>query len=154
MYDFRIDQPAFVQALNEYKNYIRLLEERQSDLEQIRDRMAKSCTGLATAANIQVYRKQLTEGNFAVACKNMDSLRGIMEETLHEINALLVRCEDFPTTLEVDDYAEPAPVLQSDATTRNGGTLALNYQMEWFGRIELMAHIQNSRGLTIFRIHS
>ena len=128
MYDFRIDQPAFVQALNEYENYIRLLGERQSDLEQIRDRMAKSCTGLATAANIQVYRKQLTEGNFAVACKNMDSLRGIMEETLHEINALLVRCEDFPKKITLKDrYTMMRPAL-GDNRVRNGGILSLNYE--------------------------
>ncbi len=128
MYDFRIDQPAFVQALNEYENYIRLLGERQSDLEQIKNNMARSCTGLATAKNIELYRKQLTEGNFAVACKNMDSLRGIMEETLHEINALLVRCEDFPKKITLkDQYAMMRPAV-GDNRVRNGGILSLNYE--------------------------
>ena len=127
MYDFRIDQPAFVQALNEYENYIRLLGERQSDLEQIRDRMAKSCTGLATAKNIELYRKQLTEGNFAIACSNMQRLSAIMEEELSEINALLVRCEGFASCVtDKNGYTMTRPAV-GDNRVRNGGILALEY---------------------------
>ncbi len=128
MYDFRINQPAFVQALGGYKSSITTLTTRQTELEQIKNNMARSCTGMAVAANIDLYRKQLSEGNFAIACLNMEKLSVAMEEALPEINALLVRCEDFYASLDMDNYLGPPSVISGDCSGRNGGWLALNYQ--------------------------
>ena len=124
---FRIEQPSLVQALDKYREMEKVLVEEREKLQDIIDRGTLEWQGSASEATVQEVSFLLTEGNYNMAYENVRTMRTCMENTLEQVNALLVRSEEFPKQLQSSAYIEPMRPAKDDNTIRNGGVLYLDY---------------------------
>lgn len=124
---FRIEQPSLVQALDKYREMEKVLVEEREKLQDTIDRGSLEWQGSASEATVQEVSFLLTEGNYNMAYENVRTMRTCMENTLEQVNALLVRSEEFPKQLQSSAYIEPMRPAKDDNTTRNGGALYLDY---------------------------
>lgn len=128
-FDFRIDQPTYVQALEVYRQMEQLLVTEREKISLDIAGTEKSWAGTAADAVRTGMTHFLEDGDYAEAYRKVREMRILMEETLPEINALLALCEGFAGQFKSDDYVEPLRPACGDNTVRCGGVLALDYDM-------------------------
>lgn len=126
-YDFRISQPALVQALEAYREMENvLLREGRKQKENVTN-MKKNWYGEAAATFTDKYRDFLEEGSYGQAYEQVKGMREALEEALPFVNRLLARCEGFAEELLSDSYEEPVRPAEGDNREWNGGILSLDY---------------------------
>ncbi|MBE5885258.1 MAG: hypothetical protein E7284_02510 [Lachnospiraceae bacterium] len=125
--EFRIEQSSLIQALEQYREMKTVLEEERENLQNIISQESSKWQGAAAEAAVSSMNSFLQTGEYNEAYECVRKVRLCMEDTLDQVSALLVRCEDFPKQLESDTYIESMRPACGDYTLRNGGVLYLDY---------------------------
>jgi len=127
MNEFRIEQSSLIQALEHYREMETVLEEERENLQNIISQESSKWQGEAAEVAVSSMNSFLQTGEYNEAYECVRKVRLCMEDTLDQVSALLVRCEDFPKQLESDTYIESMRPACGDYTLRNGGVLYLDY---------------------------
>ncbi len=129
VFDFRINQPVYVQALESYSRLEALLETEKEKQAENNIKMEQLWKGESAGIYGKDANAFLCNGRYDHAYTQVKGLRELLEDTLPEVNDLLVRCEGFTDQLKSDSYVAPVSPAKGDNTSRNGGILSLNYDM-------------------------
>lgn len=126
-YDFRISQPACVQAVEAYRKMETVLKnEREKQKENVRS-MESDWSGHSAETFVAATGRFLETGLYEETYNKVKSMRVLLEDVLDEVNALLSICESFLDQLNSDEYVEPTRPARGDTMSRNGGILSLDF---------------------------
>jgi len=126
-FDFRIKQSVVMQALDVYKKMEVLLEkEKEIQLQNVRN-MDGSWKGNASLATQRIMLNFMENGSYGETYRQVKAMRESLESALPRINAMLVRCEEFPKQFKSNDYVPPYVPAEGNNTEYNDGILSLDY---------------------------